>query len=145
MKKLLLLLFVSFFAFFYGCSNDSGGSSTTDPFGGGGTNNPGGNTGNVSFTVALVHDEQQNIYFEMKPSTNVVVTHMSIVCQALGVNQELTEADISNQVFSSTAPMYVGPVNVNLQQGQQWAFTIQGKVGSTTGQAFTATTNFTVQ
>ncbi|MCX6149336.1 MAG: hypothetical protein NTX22_02290 [Ignavibacteriales bacterium] len=142
MKRLLLILLPLFFLLIYaGCKSDSGGT-TTDPFGGGGGG--GNNTGNVTFTTAIVQNNQNQTYFEFKPSTGVVVTKIAAKCPALNINDEINDADIVDDVFSSTQPLYVGPITVNLQTGQAWAFTFSGKIGSTTGQAFTSSFNYSV-
>ncbi len=141
MKKIFLRIFPIMFLFIFGCSDDGDDSGGLGGIGGGGGNN----TGNVTFTVSVVQDQQQQVYFEFKPSTGVIITSMSAKCTALNINEQLTDADISDDVFSNTAPCYVGPITVNLQAGQQWTFTISGNIGSRQGQTFTATSNYTVQ
>lgn len=143
MKQIMFFLLLSVFAFFYGCSDDNSGSSVTDPFGGGG--NQGGGSGNVTFTVALAQDNQQNLYFEFKPSASVIISRIMANCQALNLNDELTDAEIPDDVFSSAQPLYVGPITANLQTGQQWSFNIQGKIGNAQGQSFNVNVNYTVQ
>jgi len=138
MKKSINLFLIGLVLLFSSCGKDD--DKNNNPL------NPGiGGTGSVSFTVALAQDEQQDLYFEFTPSTNVVITSMSAQCQTLGFNDTVTDDQIPDDIFGPNQPLYVGPITLNLEQGQQWTFTMQGKVGSATGQAFTATTNFTVQ
>lgn len=136
MKKILLALFSILFILSNGCSDDSAGGGT-DPFGGGGTG-----TGSVTFTVAIVQDNQQKLFFEFKPSTNVVLTQITANCAAAGVNNETVQGD-GTTVYSSTNPIYIGPLTVT-QSGQQWTFKIEGKIGTAQGQAYNKDVNFTV-
>ncbi len=101
----------------------------------------GGGGGSVNFTVAVVQDQQQQPFFELKPDKDVVVNTVRVVCQALNVDETLT--DQSGSVYNANNPIHLGPVQ-GLQQGQQWVFTITGKIGSTTGQAYTVTVNYTI-
>jgi hypothetical protein len=138
MKKILNLFLLGIVLLFSSCSKDDG--KDNNPL------NPGvGGEGNVSFTVALAQDDQQNLFFEFTPSTNVVISSMSAQCQALNLNETVTDEEIPDDIFGPQQPLYVGPLTVDLQQGQQWSFTMQGKIGSATGQAFNASANFTVQ
>ncbi|RJP65233.1 MAG: hypothetical protein C4539_13505 [Ignavibacteriales bacterium] len=140
MKKLLLAIIpLILFLFSPGCKDDSGGTAT-DPFGGGGGGG-GTNTGNVTFTVSVVQDNQQQVYFEFKPSTNVVINTIKAVSAALGID-ETVNAD-GTTVYSQTSPAYVGPID-GLQSGASFVFTITGKVGSATGTAYTSTVNYTI-
>jgi len=120
--------------------------NATAPAGGGGLpggGGGGGGTTNVTFTVGLAQDNQQQYYFEFKPSTAVVINSITANCPAAGVNNEQVPGD-GTTVFDANNPAYAGPVN-GLAQGQQWSFTIVGKVGSSTGAAYTSTANFTIQ
>jgi hypothetical protein len=135
MKKLFSLLLTGIILLFSSCSKDD--DKNNNPL------NP-GIGGNVTFTAALAQDDQQDLYFEFTPSANVVITSMSAQCLALNLNETVGDDEIPDDIFGPNQPLYVGPITENLQQGQQWTFTMQGKVGSATGQAFSATTNFTV-
>ncbi len=139
MKNILVSVLFLVGALFLGCNNNSGGG--TDPFGNGGNGGNGGGTGNVTVTVSLVQDNQQQYYFEFKPSTAVYITQIVANCAAAGVTNETVAV---GDVYSSTAPVDVGPVT-GLQVGQQWTFTTTGNEGSQQGTAFTANSNFTVQ
>jgi hypothetical protein len=141
MKKLFSIFLVGVFLTFAGCSNDSGGSSTTDPFGGGGGGG-GGGTGNVTVTVDLATDNDGSVYFEFSPNPGATITQVVARCTAINVNE--TVPVTGGQVYTAANPLYIGPVT-GLAAGQQWTFTLTGNVGSTSGAAFTANSNFTVQ
>ncbi len=138
MKKIFISFLFLVLIAFVGCSNNDSSTTGTDPFGTGGT---GGNTGNVTVAVSIVQDNQQQYYFEFKPSTTVYITQIVGNCAAAGVTNETIAV---GGVYSNTAPVDIGPVTV-LQVGQQWTFTVTGNVGNQQGTAFTATSNFTVQ
>jgi hypothetical protein len=140
MKK--LSIFVLFFAalFFSSCGDDAAPTGG-DPFGGGGG---GGGTGNVTFTVSVVQDQQsQDYYFEFKPSANITFTGGTASCPAANVNNQQITGD-GTSIFSSTSPLYVGPVTNVIQSGQQWSFNLKGKIGSTTGEAYDKNVNHTI-
>ncbi len=142
MKKLLfflpLLLLLSNCGDKGGDSNNGGLIVTP----GGGTGGGGGTTGNITFETNLVQDEQQNVYFEFKPSNDVSVNQISAVCAAINVNENIPVTN--TDIYTNAKPMYLGPVQ-NVQTGQQWQFTIKGNIGNAQGQTFTSSVNYTVQ
>lgn len=138
MKK-IFYFFLSLTLFLViGCGDDATGPNT-GALGGG----IGGGGGNVTFTVNLAQDQQQQYYFEFKPSTPVVINTITANCPAAGINNEQV-TDNGTTVYDANNPAYVGPITV-LAQGQQWTFTIAGKLGSSTGTAYSVSANFTVQ
>ena len=139
MKKFLSLFLILGFLALIGCSDDATAPNNGGGLGGGGN----GGGGGVTFTVSLAQDQQQQYYFEFKPSTAVVINTITANCAAAGVNNEQV-TDNGTSVYDANNPAYVGPINV-LAQGQQWSFTIAGKLGSSTGTAYSVTTNYTVQ
>ena len=108
---------------------------------GGGLGTGGGNTGNVTVTVSLVQDNQQQYYFEFTPSVAVYMTQIVGNCAAAGVTDETVQVNLTSDQQN---PIDVGPIT-GLQAGQQWSFSITGNVGNQQGTAFTSTANFTVQ
>ncbi|KAB2852918.1 MAG: hypothetical protein F9K42_01505 [Ignavibacterium sp.] len=136
MKKIFSFFLVLIAFAFMSCGDDATGPNTGGIGGGGGG-------GNVSFTVALAQDNQQQYFFEFKPSTSVVINTITANCPAAGVNNEQVTAD-GTTVFTANDPAYIGPVS-GLAQGQQWNFSIVGKVGSSNGASYTATANITIQ
>jgi hypothetical protein len=147
MKNFFILLFAGLFIIISGCKKDDSGTNPTGTLGGGGIGGGGGgdNTGNVTFTTAIVQDDQNQLWFEFKPSTGVIIQRITAKCQALGIDDAIEDVNIPDDVFNNTSPLYIGPITVTLQQGQQWTFTISGKIGSIQGQSFSTTFNYTVQ
>jgi hypothetical protein len=135
----LLLLF----SLFFGCSKSDNSTNPTGSLGnlGGGLGTGGGNTGNVTVTVSLVQDNQQQYYFEFTPSVAVYMTQIVGNCAAAGVTNENVPVNLTSD---ATNPIDVGPIT-GLQSGQQWTFTISGNVGDQQGAAFTSTANYTIQ
>lgn len=138
MKKLSIFVLFCAALFFSSCGDDAAPTGG-DPFGGGG----GGGGGTVTITVALVQDAQQNYHFQFTPSAAVTVNTVTANCAAAGVSNAQVQGD-GTTVFNNTSPFTVGPVT-GLAAGQVWTFTVTGKLGSSTGTAYTTNTNFTVQ
>lgn len=139
MKKIFSLFLIISALISFSCSDNS-----TDPNGTGGIGG-GGNTGSVTFTVSLIQDAQQNYFFEFKPSVNIVINTITANCAAANVNNEQV-TDNGTTVYSSTDPAYVQVPDPNvLAQGQKWTFVIAGKLGTSTGTAYSVTANYTVQ
>ena len=142
MKYLLSIVFAFALLFFNGCSNDAAPTGATGGGGfGGGTG--GGGTGGVNVTVSVIQDGQGQQYFQFAPSTGVVVDQIEVKCDAQGVDQ--TVQGDGQTVYTNTNGFTIGPITQGLlQTGQQWNFTIQGKIGSSTGAAYTATPTYNV-
>ena len=138
MKKFFFLFLMMGVLLVVGCSDNA-----TAPTGGGGFGGGGGGNGSVTFTVSLVQDQQQQYYFRFTPSVDAVINTITANCAAAGVNNEQVQGD-GTTVFNANNPADAGPVT-GLAQGQQWSFTIAGKLGSSTGTAYSSTATFTVQ
>jgi hypothetical protein len=136
MKKIFSLFLIISALIAFSCSDDATGP------GGGGLGGGGNGGGGVTFTISIVQDANQDRYFEYKPSTAVVLNSITANCAAANVNNETITGD-GTTVYSSTSPIYVGPLTV-VATGQQWAFNIKGKLGSSTGTAYDVTTNYTI-
>ena len=141
MKKLFSLFLLIIALISFSCKDDATGPGGGGLGGGGGT---GG--GSVTFTVALVQDQQtQKYYFEFKPSVAVVINTITINCAAANVNN-VQVTDNGTTVYTSTDMAYVEIPDPNvLAQGQQWTFTIAGKLGSSTGTAYSVTATCNIQ
>ena len=137
MKKIFSLFLIMGVLIVVGCSDNATGPTTGGLGGGGGT------TGGVTYTVSLAQDQQQQYFFEFKPSVDAVINTITGNCAAAGINNEQVTDD-GTTVYNANNPAYVGPITV-LAQGQQWSFTIAGKIGSSTGTAYSSTATFTVQ
>lgn len=137
MKKIfsVFIMISAFIAF--SCSDNATGPTIGGGIGGG------GNTGGVTYTVTLAQDNQQQYYFEFKPNVDAVINTITANCPAANVNNEQV-SDNGTTVYNANNAAYVGPITV-LAQGQQWTFTIAGKLGSSTGTAYSVTANYTVQ
>lgn len=137
MKKLFSLFIIISAIIAFSCNDNSTGVNNGGSLGGGG----GG--GGVTFTVSLAQDNQQQYYFEFKPSTGAVITSITVNCAAAGVNNQNVPGD-GTTVFTTNEPAYIGPVT-GLAVGQKWDFTIAGKIGSSTGAAYSSTASLTIQ
>ncbi len=140
MKKIFSLFLMISALIAFSCSDDATAPTGSGGIGGGG----GGNTGGVTYTVTLVQEQQtQDLYFEFTPSVDVVINTITGNCPEANINNEQVQFD-GTTVYRANSPAYVGPLTI-LAQGQKWAFTIAGKLGSSTGTAYSVTANFTVQ
>jgi len=142
MKKLAIaVLFISSF-YLVGCKSDT----VTNPTGGGGIGGGGGGggTGNVTFTVSTAAGSQQDFTnFLIKPSTDVTVTTVVVSLPAQSFTFTETNPD-PNVVFNPTDGFQIEDYQ-GVAAGQQWTFKITGKIGSSTGQAYDVTVNYTIQ
>jgi len=144
MKYLALaVLFISSF-YLIGCKNDAVTNPTGGGIGGIGGGGGGGGTGNVTFTVSTTQGSQQGLTnFVFKPSTNVTVT--TVVASLPAQNFTFTETNPNpDEVFNTTDGFQIVDYQ-GVAAGQQWTFKITGKIGSSTGQAYDVTVNYTVQ
>ncbi len=142
MKKFAIaILFISGF-FLIGCKSDT----VTNPTGGGvgGIGGGGGGTGNVTFTVSAVQGSQQGlISFSFIPSVNVTVT--TILVSLPAQNFTFTETNPNpDEVFNPTEGFQITDYQ-GVEAGQQWTFNVKGKIGTSTGQAYDVTVNYTIQ
>jgi len=137
MKKIFSLFLILGALFAFSCSDDATSPNS------GGIGGGGGGTGGVTYTVTVAQDNQQQLFFEFKPSVDAVITTITANCAAANVNNEQV-TDNGTTVYNANNPAYVGPITV-LAQGQQWTFTIAGKLGSSTGTAYSVTANYTHQ
>ena len=139
MKKIFSLFLMVFALFAFSCSDDATAPNTGGLGGGGGN---GG--GSVTFTVNLQQIDQDNYQFVFAPSTGVVINTITANCPAANINNEQVTGD-GTTVFNTNDPAGVNvPANI-LAQGQVWTFTIAGKIGSSTGTAYSSTANHTIQ
>lgn len=139
MKKIFSLFLLISAIISFSCSDNATGPATGDLGGIGG----GGTGGGVTFTVAVVQDNQQQLFFEFKPSVDVVINTITANCPAANINNDQVTGD-GTSVFNANTPAYVGPLTI-IAQGQVWTFTITGKLGTSTGAAYTSTATHTVQ
>jgi len=131
MKKLFSLFLLISALISFSCSDDATGP-------GGGGFGGGGGGGGVTFNVTIQQIDQDNYQFVFTPSTAVVINTITINCAAANVNNQPVTGD-GTTVWNNNNPAGVTvPFNI-LAQGQKWSFTIAGKLGSSTGTAYTVT------
>ena len=138
MKKFFFLLLMIGVLIVVGCKDNTTGP-TTGGFGGGG----GGNTGGVTFTMGTTQGSQQgNTMFTFRPSTDITITSVNIKLPAQQFEDPLTNPN-PNEVYNSQNTYQIEEYT-GVQSGQQWEFVFVGKLGSSTGTAYTVTTNYTI-
>jgi hypothetical protein len=129
------LLFVTLFLLFFylGCSKDDPVSPGT----GGGI----GGTNSVSFTISTQPGTQGGTVLFAAPSVDVVITQVDVSVPAENFT-DTVQGD-GTTVFPANQPVSIDEYT-GVQSGQQWVFRFQGKIGSSTGQAFDVSTNYTI-
>jgi hypothetical protein len=148
MKTILIFLSI-LILFFFGCSNNNSNPASAGSVGGigvaGGGNAGGNGAGSeaVTFTIDVVHDQQNVNYLQFTPNTDVTLTMVTGNCAAANVNNQQVQGD-GTTVYTNNAPFYIPLTGINVQSGQRWTFTITGKIGSSTGQDYTSNTNYTI-
>ena len=136
--KILFSVFTIFCLFlFNSCSNNSGSPTGADGAAGGG----GGGGGSVTFTITQGAGNQGGIIFYATPSAAVTITKVNSSVPAVQFTLD-TQGD-GTTVFPASKPVSINEFT-GVASGQKWVFVFTGKLGSSTGTAFTATSNYTV-
>ncbi|MBK7631876.1 MAG: hypothetical protein IPJ23_14440 [Ignavibacteriales bacterium] len=137
MKKIFSLFLIMGVLLVLGCSDNATGPNTGG-LGGGGT------TGGVTFTIGQTQGSQQgSTMFTLKPSVDVTITTITAKLPAQQFEDLLTNPNPDAVVSSQNT--YELEEYTGVQAGQQWQFVFVGKIGSSTGAAYTVTANYTVQ
>ncbi len=137
MKKIFSLFLIMGVLLVLGCSDNATGPNTGG-LGGGGT------TGGVTFTIGQTQGSQQgSTMFTLKPSVDVTITTITAKLPAQQFEDILTNPNPDAVVSSQNT--YELEEYTGVQAGQQWQFVFVGKIGSSTGAAYTVTANYTVQ
>ncbi len=140
MKCLLSVFMVLLLFLFTSCSSNS---NPTSAGGGIGGPNGGGNPGTVTFTMSTKPGATQGgTLFVTTPSVAVVITSLTISLPAQNLNDPFTGDGTT--VFPANQPQTLPQEYTGVASGQKWVFTFTGKLGSSTGTAFTVTSNFTI-
>jgi len=128
--KILITLFFSIILFlFISCGDDD--NSDSNPFG------PDQTSGSVTFQVSIQQDQQIGTYFHFKPSVDVKVI------KVVGVlNGQIYNIDGDPNTVMSAAEGFSVTVS-NPETGDQWSFTITGKIASNNSD-FTSNVNYTI-
>ena len=114
-------------------------SNPTDSGGIGGIGGGGG--GSVTFTITQAAGSQGGIVLYGAPSVAVTVTNVNY-----SVANSTTKGDIQGDgttVFPANQPVSISEFNA--QAGLKYTLIFTGKLGSATGTAYTATSNYTIQ
>jgi hypothetical protein len=148
MKKLIFFALIPLFLFMItGCSNNGGGTGTTDPFGIGSIGNNGGDgTGNVTFQVALVQDNQGTLEFGFNMDVSVKLTSVVVTEADLNINDTVDNPNPDQTIDPAETGSYYAfyQPQQQLQTGQKWSFKFSGTIADG-GAAYTQTVNYTVQ
>jgi hypothetical protein len=137
MKKIFSLFLMLSALIAFSCSDNA-----VAPTGGGGIGGGGGGGGSVTFTIGTKQGQQGGIIFTFKPSANVTVTTATLRLPAQQYEDVLTNPD-PNEVFTAQN-VYDLDEYTGVATGQQWTFTFVGKLGSSSGTAYTVTANYTI-
>ena len=137
MKTLGSVFIIICLFLFNSCKSNS--SSPTDSGGLGGVG--GGGTGGVTFTITQGAGNQGGIIFYATPSAAVTITKVNSSVPAVQFTLD-TQGD-GTTVFPASKPVSINEFT-GVASGQKWVFVFTGKLGSSTGTAFTATSNYTV-
>lgn len=139
MKNFFFLFLMISAIIAFSCSDNATGP-TTGGIGGGGL---GGGGGSVTFTIGTKQGQQGGVIFTFTPSANVTVTTATLRLPAQQYEDVLTNPD-PNAVFTAQN-VYDLDEYTGVVAGQQWTVTFVGKLGSSSGTAYTVTSNYTVQ
>lgn len=123
-----ILLFATFFLLFFytGCKKDNPVSPVTS---------------SVTFTISTQPGTQGGTVMLAAPSVDVVITQVDVSVPAENFT-DTVQGD-GTTVFPANQPAAIDEYT-GVQSGQQWVFRFQGKIGSSTGQAFDVSTNYTI-
>lgn len=141
MKKLFSLFLIMGVLIVVGCGDNAPTAPAGGGIGGGGTG--GGGTGSVTFTMGQTPGQQGGTKFTFKPSVDVIITTVTVKLPAQQFEDPLTNPDPNTVVSAQNT--YELEEYTGVQAGQQWQFVFVGKIGSTTGAAYTVTANYTAQ
>ena len=140
MKIILSVFMVLFLFLFASCKSDSSPTNANGGIGGLGGNGGGGGNNSVTFTVSQ-QTGNTGIVFFASPSVAVVITSVAVSLPAQSFTDTVpgdgTTVFPANQAVSIRE--YTG-----VTSGQKWTFVFTGKLGGTTGTAFSSTANYTV-
>lgn len=142
MKRIFTLLLAALTVFaFVSCKDNSTSPNNTGGLGGG--IGGGGGGGGVTFTMGTTQGQQGGTIFTFRPSTDVTVTTLTLKLPAQQFEDVLTNPN-PNEVFNPQTEYSTETEYTGVQSGQQWQFVFVGKLGSSTGTAYTVTANYTI-
>lgn len=146
MKRIFSLLLILTAIISFSCGDDA-----VSPNGGGGLGGGGGNGGGgVTFTMGTTQQGTQagGVFFTFKPSVAVTATSLTFKLPAQSFETTLTNTTPTD-VFDANTEYIADPGDgsfefTGVQSGQKWQFVFVGKLGSSTGAAYTQTVDWTV-
>jgi hypothetical protein len=136
MKILGSVFIIICFFLFSSCKSNS--SSPTDSGGLGGPGGGGG--GGVTFGITQAAGNT-GIIFYATPSTAVVITNVNVSVPAASFTKDYTDA--TGTIYPANQAVEINEFT-GVASGQKWIFVFTGHLGTATGTAFTATSNYTV-
>jgi hypothetical protein len=128
---------------FNSCSNNSGNPTGTG--GGGGVGGGGGGGGSVTFAITQGPGTQAGgIILFASPSVAVTITNVNVSVPAANPPFNKDYTGPGTTVFPANQPVSINEFT-GTQPGMKFVLVFTGKLGSATGTAFTATSNYTIQ
>ncbi len=125
--KNILILFTILGLLIIGCG-DKSNPTKVEPIGG----------GNVTFQVSIQQNQQGDWYFLFIPSVNVKLTKIDV-----SLNNQPQETVMGDSTTTYTTEEGFSTQASNPSDGEEWTFTISGKIASD-NKEFTATVNYTI-
>ena len=139
MKFLFSVIAIFCLLIFNSCSNSS--SPTSAGGGGLGGGGGGGGTGSVTFTIST-QPGTTGIFFNITPSVAVTIKTITVSLPAQSYTDPYTGDGTT--VYPANTAQKLGTEYTGVATGQKWVFVFTGHLGSATGTAFSATSNYTV-
>ncbi len=136
MKSIFSFLTILCLLLFNSCKSNSSGPTDSGGLGGG----PGGG-GSVTFAISQ-QPGTSGIFFFLSPSAAVTVKTITVSLPAQNLNDPYTGDGTT--VFPANQPQKLNQEYNGVATGQKWVFVVTGNLGSATGTAYTATSNYTV-
>jgi hypothetical protein len=137
MKTLGSVFIIICLFLFNSCKSNS--SSPTDSGGLGGVGG-GGGTGGVTFTITQAAGNT-GIIFYASASTAVVISDVNVSVPAASYTKDYTDA--TGTIYQANTAFEINEFT-GVTSGQKWVFVFTGHLGTATGTAFSATSNYTV-
>jgi hypothetical protein len=145
MKTLGSVFIIICFFLFSSCKSSSSSPTGSGGFGGPGGGGGGGGTGSVTFGITQGPGQTQGgIIMYGTPSVAVTITNVNVQVPAANppFNKDYAPPDITT-VFPANQPAQINEFT-GVASGQKWVFVFTGHIGTATGTAFSATSNYTV-
>ena len=119
--------------------------SSSNPTDSGGIGGIGGGGGGGSVTFGITTGPgttATNTFFFLTPNAAVTVKTITVSLPAQNLNDPYTGDGTT--VFPANQPQKLNQEYSGVATGQKWVFVVTGNLGSATGTAYTATSNYTI-